>query len=113
MTFGERLRTLRTEKGISQHALSRQVGVNWTYISKIEHEALAPPSAETIRRIARELGADESELMALAGKIPDGLRQAVKENPLLAELVRVLSERVLKDSTYLQMIALAQVEVGQ
>ncbi len=51
--------------------------------------------------------------MALAGKIPDGLRQAVKENPLLAELVRVLSERVLKDSTYLQMIALAQVEVGQ
>ncbi len=110
--FGERLRELRQQKQISQHVLSRQVGVNWTYISKIESASLAPPSAETIRRIAQALDADENELLALAGKIPDGLRQAMKENPLLAELVRVLSKRVLPDEIYQQMIALAQEEMG-
>ncbi|SRR6266702_1881254 len=110
--FGERLRELRKQREISQRDLAAMVAVDFTYISKLESGSQPPPSALTIHYIAQVLEADENELMALAGKIPDGLRQAMKENPLLAELVRVLSKRVLPDEIYQQMIALAQEEMG-
>ncbi len=108
MKFGERLRELRKQQEMSQRDLALLVEVDFTYISKLESGSQLPPSALTIHRIAQALDADQDELMALAGKIPDGLRQAVKDNPLLAELVRVLSQRVLSDETYRQMMALAE-----
>ena len=70
MEFGERLRELRKGQHISQRDLATLVGVNWTYISKIETGDMPPPSAATIHRIAQALAADESELIVLAGKVP-------------------------------------------
>jgi len=37
-TFGQRLRDLRKGKGLSQRALGDMVGINFTYLSKIENE---------------------------------------------------------------------------
>jgi ribosome-binding protein aMBF1 (putative translation factor) len=40
MRFGERVRDLRILKGLSQRALGKQIGVSFTYVSKIENEKL-------------------------------------------------------------------------
>ena len=77
MTFGERLRELRKAKNLSQRALGDKVGINFTYLSKVESEKLdfaQYPSEELIRKLAKALGADEDELLLLAKKIPTDIR---------------------------------------
>ena len=40
MRFGDRVRDLRTSRGLSQRVLGKQNGVSFTYVSKIENEKL-------------------------------------------------------------------------
>ena len=72
MQFGEKGRELRNAKNLSQRDLAAQVGVNFTYISKIENEKLDfgdYPSEELIGKLAEALDGDEDELLILAKKI--------------------------------------------
>lgn len=71
MVFGDRLRELRQKKGLSQRALAEKVGVDFSYLSKIETgKAGYLPGADTIRALAQALGEDPLELLALAEKAP-------------------------------------------
>ena len=71
MQFGERLRALRRRRGLTLRALAEPVGVDFTYLSKIENgKAGYLPGADTIRRLADALGADPLELLHLANKVP-------------------------------------------
>ena len=84
MRFGERLRELRQAKNLSQRELAAEVGVNFTYISKIENEKLdfaQFPGEELIRKLASALEADEDELLILAQKIPEQIKKRVIERP--------------------------------
>lgn len=84
MRFGERLRELRQAKNLSQRDLAAKVGVNFTYISKIENEKLdfaQFPGEELIRKLATALEADEDELLLLAEKIPEQIKKRVMERP--------------------------------
>jgi transcriptional regulator with XRE-family HTH domain len=84
MTFGHRLRELRKARTLGQRALAARVGINFTYLSKIENHRLdfgEYPSEELIRRLAKALDADEDELMLLAKKIPESIRQRVLQRP--------------------------------
>ncbi len=53
--FGERLRELRVERGVTQKALARAAGINQTTASILEQGA-ADPHLSTVLRIARGLG---------------------------------------------------------
>jgi len=53
-TVGERLRRLRTERGLSQRELS-EPGVSYAYISRIEANTRTP-SVKALRKLARKLG---------------------------------------------------------
>lgn len=68
--FGKKLRLLRKASNMTQRELAEKVGIDFTYMSKIENDRLPPPKRETIVEIARALEADENELVVLAGKIP-------------------------------------------
>lgn len=84
MRFSDRLKELRLAKNLSQRALALEVGVNFTYLSKIENEKLGfadYPSEEMICKLALALNADVDELLILADKIPTSIRQRVKERP--------------------------------
>lgn len=84
MRFSNRLRELRLAKNFSQRALAEEVGVNFTYLSKIENEKLGfadYPSEEMICKLARALDADVDELLILADKIPNSIKQRVRERP--------------------------------
>jgi transcriptional regulator with XRE-family HTH domain len=84
MKFGQRVRALRQERGLSQRALASLIGINFTYVSKIENERLdfgEYPSEDLIRRMAAALEVDGDELLILAKKIPDPIRQRVFQRP--------------------------------
>ena len=44
-TFGQSLRELRSSKIVSQRELAEKVGVDFSYISKVENDRLPPPAA--------------------------------------------------------------------
>jgi transcriptional regulator with XRE-family HTH domain len=84
MKFGEKIRELRKTHNLTQKELGDQVGVTFAYISKVENERLDfgdYPSEELIRKLATALSSDEDELMLLARKIPEHIRQRVFERP--------------------------------
>jgi len=81
--FGARLRELRRQAGFSQRELANKIGVNFTYLSKIESGAMPPPSEKVIQRLTEALNADKDELMTLAGKIPSDIAQILKTREAL------------------------------
>jgi transcriptional regulator with XRE-family HTH domain len=86
--FGERIRALRKERRLDQRSLAAQVagrlnnpdgrGFDVTYLSKIENGNVRPPSTAAIIALAEVLLADADELIALAGKVPPDIGDALK-----------------------------------
>lgn len=84
MGFGEKIRELRKSQNLTQKELGDLVGVSFAYLSKVENERLDfgdYPSEDLIRKLATAMKADEDELMLLARKIPEHIRQRVLERP--------------------------------
>ena len=81
--FGARLKELREQAGLSQGELANKVGVNFTYLSKIESGVRPPPSEKVILRLAEVLDADRDELMTLAGKVPSDIAEMLKNRETL------------------------------
>ncbi len=70
-SLGHTLRELRRKVSLTQHELATQVGVDDSYISKIENDRLPyPPSGETLRLLARVLQVNPLELLSLADRTP-------------------------------------------
>ena len=63
MGFGEKLRTVRLAKGISQVELSEVTGIARRTIIKYEMNGTKPRSKEMYQKLADALGVDISELM--------------------------------------------------
>ncbi len=87
--FGEKLKRLRKERKITQRDLADRIGVDFTYISKMETGKLDNfPSLEIIKKISIILETNEEELILLAKKIPDSLRETIIEDDLAAAFLR-------------------------
>jgi HTH-type transcriptional regulator, competence development regulator len=92
MTFGERLRQLRRERQMNQRTLAARVGIDFTYLSKIENGRMDPPSADTIVKLAEALDADADALLLLAGKVPKDIALIVTQSPGLPAFLRAISD---------------------
>ncbi len=79
-TFGQILKELRRNKNISQRELADKVGVDFSYISKLENDRLAPPAAETIIRIANTLDIPSEVLLSYSGKVSDEMRDTISSS---------------------------------
>jgi PAS domain S-box-containing protein len=90
MTFGQRLRELRKAKGLTQRELADRVGLSFTYLSKIENEAMPPPRVKTITALAKALDTDADELFGLAKKVPSQFIDHI--NPAVIKLIRALRD---------------------
>jgi len=66
--------------------LAEKVGVNFTYLSKIENNTLPPPSKKVISQLAEVLNADTDELLILAGIIPADIAEILKDREKLEQL---------------------------
>ena len=113
MPFPDRLRELRRVARLSQRALAEQVGIDFTYLSKIENGRVEPPSEGVLQRIAKELadrlGRDETELsdelITLAGKIPSDLAETLSRNPEVVRLLRSVGSDVHSAADWRRLLA--------
>lgn len=69
------------------------MGIEPSYLSKVERDIGSPPSEETLVRLAGDLAVEPDVVLALAGKISSDLREAIRRRPLLfGELIRELRD---------------------
>jgi HTH-type transcriptional regulator, competence development regulator len=92
VTFGQLLGDLRRAGRLTQRDVAAKVGIDFTYLSKLENDRDAPPGDETIRRLAVVLGSDSERLLAAAGKVPPELKQRATRDPRFAMLLRRLAD---------------------
>jgi transcriptional regulator with XRE-family HTH domain len=73
--------------------MARQIGVSPTYLSMIERGEFPAPAEDKVTAIAKIIGRDRDELLALAGRVSSDLETKIMANPrLMARLVRQISE---------------------
>lgn len=106
--FGEYIREQRQklqerDRSFSLRQVAQRVGIEPSYLSKIERGTESPPSETTISSLAEELGADRDVLLALAGKVSSDLQAVIKKRPaLFAQLIRDLKD--LPDDAVLRIV---------
>ena len=90
----ERREALRaTDPRYSVRQVAERVGIEPSYLSKVERGIGSPPAEETLVRLARELGLDADVVLALAGKVSSDLQEAIRKRPqLFAELIRTVRD---------------------
>jgi len=94
--FGEFIRNRREEMRLQDRKYSlRQVavrvGLEPSYLSKIERGEQPPPSENKIRLLAEDLEVDIDVLLAMAGKVSSDLMDVIKNRPeIFSEFIRDL-----------------------
>lgn len=92
-TFGQKIKRLRKAKRITQLELAERIGVDFTYVSKIENDrTMRSPAESTIRKIAEVLGTDSEDLILLANKIPQNLQDTIVQDTLAVDFLRTVSK---------------------
>ncbi len=66
-SWGEILRKKRLEIGLTQRELAERIGVDISYISKMENGRVPAPSNATIHRLSKTLGGSAKALLDAAG----------------------------------------------
>lgn len=106
--FGNHLRQIRearraTDSKFSVRQLAVRVGVEPSYLSKVERGQQPPPSEKTIAALANELEEDPDVLLALAGKVSGDLQSIIRRRPkLFAELIRQMKD--IPDHAVLRLV---------
>ena len=75
-TFGQTVKRLRKAKRITQLELAEQIGVDFTYVSKIEND--------------RTLRSPAEELILLANKVPQNLQETIVQDTLAVDFLRTV-----------------------
>ena len=94
--FGGYLREVREkhrrdDPAFSLRQLAQRIGVEPSFLSKVERSEVPPPSEAKIVLLARELGEDSDMLLALAGKVSTDLQDVIRKRPeLFAGVIREL-----------------------
>ena len=80
MSFGHILKTLRNEKGISIKKLASDLGVDYTYISKLEN-AKVSPSPHVVKKFSSYFHYNSDELLLSAGRLPADIQKILQNDP--------------------------------
>jgi transcriptional regulator with XRE-family HTH domain len=91
-TFGQRIKRKRRDLELTQRDVAERLEIDFTYLSKLENDRGEPPGERTIKRLAEVLQEDEEDLLALAGKVPEELRDRAQRDLAFARLVRRLPD---------------------
>ncbi len=107
-TFGDYIRTQRearrrNDRGFSVRQVAARIGIEPSYLSKIERGEQRPPSEATIVKLAGDLGEDSDALLAMAGKVSGDLQEVIRLRPrLFADLIRELKN--MPDQAVLRLV---------
>ena len=104
-TFGQTIKRLRKTKRITQLELAERIGVDFTYVSKIENDrTLKSPAESTIRKLADVLEANPEKLILLANKIPQNLQKTIVQEPLAVDFLRTVPKFNMNDREEIRKI---------
>lgn len=106
--FGNYIRKRREkirkqDRTYSVRQVAARIGVEPSYLSKVERGETAPPSEAKVVLLARELGEDPDVLLALAGKVSSDLLELIRQRPeLFSQLLRELKD--MPDHAVLRLV---------
>jgi transcriptional regulator with XRE-family HTH domain len=87
--FGALVRREREAKELGLREMAKMIGVSPTYLSKVERDEFPPPAEDRVKEIAKVIGYDADELLALAGRVASDVSDIIKRQPVeLAALLR-------------------------
>lgn len=100
----ERREALRAgDARYSVRQVAARVGIQPSYLSKVERGEGSPPAEDTLVRIAGELKVEPDVVLALAGKVSSDLQEVIRRRPVLfGSLLREL--RDLPDHAVLRLV---------
>lgn len=99
-TVGKRIREIRKARNLTQRQLAEKVGINFTYLSRVENDRLdddQTPREDTLQKIADALETDADELLLLARRIPDAFRDRILSKPGIFRRILTLSDQALEE----------------
>ncbi len=91
MKIGEKIKSIRTEKGWSQRDLAARMGYNHSTITRIENGKIDIPQSRIVQ-FAEVLGTTVADLMSW--------EKVQKKNDILSDIILLMS----KDAELLQMV---------
>jgi transcriptional regulator with XRE-family HTH domain len=92
--FGSTLRRYRLRAGLSQNALAKVVGINASYINRLESGEREAPTREVAHALARALTLAPEEvdrLLFSAGHVPPSLQKLGPADSTVAAVTRLLT----------------------
>jgi transcriptional regulator with XRE-family HTH domain len=96
--FGEKLRDLRAERGISQKEMAKAIGVSAAYLSALEHGKRGQPTWDKLQRIIQYFNIiwDEAEELQRLAMISDPriTIDTAGLSPAATELANLLAARI-------------------
>jgi transcriptional regulator with XRE-family HTH domain len=96
--FGALVRREREAKELGLREMAKMIGVSPTYLSKVERDEFPPPAEDRVKEIAKVIGYDADELLALAGRVASDLSDIIRQHPReLAALLRTTKGLTAKD----------------
>jgi transcriptional regulator with XRE-family HTH domain len=106
--FGDYIREKREKQkkkdsSFSLRQVAYRVGVEPSYLSKVERGDQPPPSEGKIKALAEELNENPDVLLAMAGKVSTDLQEIIKQRPeLFSQLIKELKD--LPDYAVLKIV---------
>ena len=92
--LGDRLKRVRSSRGLGLRATASKVGISATYLSRLENnQETSPPSEEKIRALADELQENFDELMQLAGRVSSEVSELIKADLNMPAFLRRAREK--------------------
>ena len=83
--------------------VAARVGIEPSYLSKVERGFPAPLSEEKIRALSLDLGENPDLLLALNGKVSADVQEIIRKRPeLFADLIRQIKE--MPDHVVLRLV---------
>lgn len=85
---------LKKDRSFSLRQVAFRIGMEPSYLSKLERGEAVSLSEEKIRALSKELDVDKDILLALAGKISSDVQKVIRDRPqLFAQLIRNLKNK--------------------
>lgn len=104
-TLGDRLKRIRSSRGLGLRSTANMVGVSATYLSRIENNTeTSPPTEEKLKKLAEVLGDDFDELMRLAGRVPTDVANVIKADSGMPAFLRRAREENYSADDLLKML---------
>ena len=107
--LGRFLRKCREAKQLQEgnrfslRQLAQRIGIEPSYLRKIERGLEPRPSEETTSALALALGEDPDALLAMAGKVSQELQDIIRKRPqLFAQLIREMKN--MPDHAVLRLV---------